>query len=369
MSKNIYVYIGTYTQPIRFGTGQILNGKGKGIYRFLFNLGTGTLTQDGEATEAINPSYLTMDKSRSFLYAVNELKEYKGQACGSVSAYRVDSETHRLTLLNTQPTGGTDPCHVIVNNENSHVFVSNFMSGSVCVFPIAEDGSLGEASCFIQHSGSSVKQARQSSPHAHSLIFDEYGQLAFVPDLGIDKVMIYRTDSSRGSLEPNGIPFFKARPGAGPRHCVFGRNFRYCYLINELDSSISVLSYNSDSGALYELQKVPTVPDGSVPENTCADVHISPDGRFLYGSNRGHNSIIVYAIDQESGQLSYVDITPSGGEIPRNFTIDPTGSYVLVCNQDSDNIAVFRIDNETGRLSKVSETAVPTPVCVKTYWL
>jgi 6-phosphogluconolactonase len=369
MPKKIYAYTGTYTQPIRFGTGQILHGKGKGIYRFLFNPETGVLKQDGEVTEAINPSYLTMDKRRRFLYAVNELKEYQGQACGSVSAYRVDPDTHDLALLNTQPTGGTDPCHVIVNKENTHVFVSNFMSGSVCVFPIAKDGSLEQASCFIQHSGSSVNQARQSSPHAHSLIFDEHEQRAFVPDLGIDKVMIYQTDFVGGKLLPNGIPFFKARPGAGPRHCVFGRDFRHCYLINELDSSISVLAYDSCDGSFRELQKVPTVPDDSAPGNTCADVHISPDGRFLYGSNRGHNSIIVYAADQGSGRLSYVDTTPSGGEIPRNFTIDPTGSYALVCNQDSDNIVVFRIDNETGRLAKVSETAVPTPVCIKTYWL
>lgn len=369
MPKKIYAYTGTYTQPIRFGTGQVLHGKGKGIYRFLFNPETGVLMQDGEAVEAINPSYLTMDKSRRFLYAVNELKEYQGQACGSVSAYRVDPDTHDLALLNTQPTGGTDPCHVIVNKENTHVFVSNFMSGSVCVFPVAKDGSLEQASCFIQHSGSSVNQARQSSPHAHSLIFDEHEQRAFVPDLGIDKVMIYQTDFVGGKLLPNGIPFFKTRPGAGPRHCVFGRDFRHCYLINELDSSISVLAYDSCGGSFRELQKVPTVPDDSAPGNTCADVHISPDGRFLYGSNRGHNSIIVYAADQGSGRLSYVDTTPSGGEIPRNFTIDPTGSYALVCNQDSDNIVVFRIDKETGRLAKVSETAVPTPVCIKTYWL
>jgi len=369
MSKKIYAYIGTYTQPIRFGTGQILNGKGNGIYRFLFNPETGMLVQDGEVTEAINPSYLTMDKSGRFLYAVNELKEYQGQASGSVSAYRVDPETHTLTLLNTQPTGGTDPCHVIVNPQNTHVFVSNFMSGSVCVFPIAEDGSLGQKSCFIQHSGSSVNPARQSSPHAHSLIFDEQGQRAFVPDLGIDKLMIYRTDFVGGKLLTNEVPFFKTQPGAGPRHCVFGGNYRYCYLINELDSSISVLAYNSSDGSFRELQKIPTVPEGSACDNTCADVHISPDGRFLYGSNRGHNSIIAYAVDQKSGQLSYVDITPSGGEIPRNFTIDPTGSYALVCNQDSDNIVAFRINKETGRLSKVSETAVPTPVCIKTYWL
>lgn len=369
MPKNLTVYVGTYTQPIKFGTGQILEGKGKGIYRLLLNTQTGALSQDGTVTEASNPSYLTLDQSGNYLYAVNELKEYNGEACGSVSAYIVDSKTHDLTYLNTKPTGGTDPCHVTINKENTHVFVCNFMSGSVCIFPIKKDGSLDNASQFIQHSGSSENKTRQASPHAHSLIFDADNRLAFVPDLGIDKVMIYRTDFINGKLIPNKIPWFAVKPGSGPRHCVFHNSNKTCYLINELDSTISVLSYNAEKGIFKELQKVPSVVEQFDGENTCADVHISPNDKFLYGSNRGHNSIIIYAINHSNGFLDYVDTSPCGGRIPRNFAIDPTGTFVLVCNQDTDNIVVFKIDQHTGKLEKVSDFHVPTPVCVKPYLL
>ncbi|HBR03903.1 MAG TPA: hypothetical protein DD738_14990 [Ruminiclostridium sp.] len=365
MSNDFYVYVGTYTQPIKFGTGQILQGKGKGIYRFLFDAAAGILKPDGVAAVTSNPSYLTLDRSGQYLYTVNELKEYKGQPCGSVSAYRADAENQELTYLNTQPTGGTDPCHVIVNKNNTHVYVCNFMSGSISVFPIGADGSLGKASQFIQHTGSSVNKSRQASPHAHSLTFDKEGLFAFVPDLGIDKVMIYRTEN--GALIPNEIPWFRVTPGAGPRHCVFHPSGKYCYLINELACTISVLAFNTADGSLHALQVVPTLTQPFEGENTCADVHISADGKFLYGSNRGHNSIIIYAINEESGLLRYVGTTFSGGETPRNFAIDPTGSCVLVCNQDTDNIVVFKIDKRTGKLKKVSEYQVPTPVCIKLY--
>mgnify|MGYP000881560478 CR=1 FL=1 len=361
----IYIYVGSYTQPIRFGTGQILYGKGKGIYRFKFNIETGELTDDGLVAEAANPSFLTIDPSGKHLYAVNELKEYKGMACGSVSSYKIDNETMDLEYLNTRPTGGTDPCHVEINKENSHVFVSNFMSGSVCVFPIDKDGSLCEASCFIQHEGSSINKLRQSSPHAHSLTFDADNKRAFVPDLGIDKLMIYETDFVNGKLIPGKTPWFKVKPGAGPRHCEFYGD--YCYLINELLCSISVLFYDSENGTFKEVQEITTLYGSFEGDNICADIHITPDGRFLYGSNRGHNSIVTYSIDKKTGMLSFVDSIPCGGETPRNFAIDPTGRFVLVCNQDTDNICVFSIDSETGRLTQLSDYAVPTPVCVKFY--
>jgi len=239
MNKELFIYVGTYTQPIKFGTGQILNGKGKGIYSLKFNLDTGILEEAAPVKEASNPSYLAIDQTRNFLYAVNELKEYEGKECGSVSSYKINRETHELIYLNTRPTGGTDPCHVTVNDANTHVFVSNFMSGSVCVFPIEENGSLGAATHFIQHTGSSVHKVRQTSPHAHSLSFDKYNRRAFVPDLGIDKIMIYKTDFINGRLIPNEIPWYKTKPGAGPRHCEFMGD--RCYVINEISSTISVL--------------------------------------------------------------------------------------------------------------------------------
>lgn len=365
MHKDLLIYVGTYTQPIKFGTGQILNGKGKGIYRLKFNLDTGELVNGGEVKEAVNPSYLAIDKTGNFLYAVNELKEYEGKESGSVSSYKIDPETFDLTYLNTRATGGTDPCHVTVNDANTHVFVSNFMSGSVCVFPIEKDGSLGEASDFIQHTGSSIDTVRQSSPHAHSLSFDKDNKRAFVPDLGTDKIMIYKTDFINGKLIPNEIPWYKANPGDGPRHCEFRENF--CYVINELSCTISVLSYNPENGSLTKIQEVPTVTVPFEGENTCADIHITPDGKFLYGSNRGHDSIVIYSIDEKAGFLEYVDIEPSGGRTPRNFAIDPTGNYALICNQDTDNIVVFRIDQKSGKLTKLSDYPIPTPVCVKFY--
>lgn len=364
---DFYVYVGTYTKPIKFGTGEILDGKGKGIYRLRFNVQTGRLSREGNVADAVNPSYLTLDHSGRYLYAVNELKEYQGRATGSVSAYGVDPETHELNYINTRPTGGADPCHVTVNKENTHVFVCNFMSGSICVFPIMTDGSLGEASDFIQHTGSSVNKLRQASPHAHSLVFDGSGHMAFVPDLGIDKLMIYRTDPAKGRLIPNEIPWFSVRPGAGPRHCVFHNSGKYCYLINELNSTILTLFYNAEKGTFKQIQEVPSVAVPFDGQNICADIHISPGGKFLYGSNRGHDSIVTYSIDQKSGLLSYVDTIPCGGKTPRNFAVDPTGNYILVCNQDTDNIVVFRIEQETGKLIKVFDCPMPTPVCVKIY--
>lgn len=365
MHKDLFAYIGTYTQPIKFGTGEILNGKGKGIYCLKFNLDKGLLSEYGEVTEASNPSYLAIDQTKNFLYAVNELKEYSGKKCGSVSSYRINHETYELTYLNTKPTGGTDPCYVTVNSLNTHIFVANFMSGSVCVFPIEKDGSLGEASHFIQHTGSSVHKSRQSSPHAHSVFFDKENRRAFVPDLGIDKIMIYKTDFVNGKLIPNEIPWFEANPGSGPRHCEFNGN--YCYSVNEISCTISVLSYNKENGMLTPVQEVPAITVPFEGENISADIHITPDGKYLYASNRGHDSIVIYAIDQNTGLLEYVDIIPSGGKTPRNFAIDPTGNYLLVCNQDTDNIVVFRINQKSGKLSKVSEYSMPTPVCIKFY--
>jgi len=275
-----------------------------------------------------------------------------------------------LTFINTQPTLGTDPCHVIVNAEGTHLFVSNFMSGSVAVFPINPDGSLGEACQFIQHTGSSVNPARQSGPHAHSLVFSPDGKYAFVPDLGIDKMMIYKTNAGTQPLAETALPYFKTQPGAGPRHCTFSPDGRFDYLINELGCSILVLAYDEEDGSFKEVQAVSSLPQGvNVPGNTCADVHITPDGNFLYGSNRGHNSLIIYKIDKNSGMLEFVDCPPCGGRIPRNFAIEPTGKYLLCANQDSDDIVVFNIDHETGRLSEISKINIPTPVCVKPFSL
>jgi 6-phosphogluconolactonase len=360
------IYVGTYTENILFGTGKVLEGKGKGIYCYRFDAASGALELVSTTTNVTNPSYLCFDPTRRFLYAVNELKTWQERPTGTVSAFAIDPVSGSLTFLNRQMTHGTDPCHVEVSRDGSHVFVSNFMSGSVCVLPAAADGSLEPASDFIQHQGSSIDPNRQKGPHAHSLIFDPAERFAFVPDLGIDKLAAYLYDGKRGKLEEHERRWFKARPGAGPRHLAFRSDGRYAYLINELDSSLTALSYDALQGTFGELQTVPTLPADFKGSSTCADVHVSPDGRFVYASNRGHDSIVCYRIDAASGRLAYVGHTPTGGRTPRNFVIDPQGNFLLAANQDSDTIVSFRINRESGALAPTGTvTQVPTPVCVR----
>lgn len=365
MKKKIAVYVGTYTCPIKFGTGQILEGKGKGIYHLELDMETGKLIEL-EVYDGVNPSYLVLSHTHKNLYAVNELKEFEGKASGSVSAFGISENDGRLHYINKQATGGLDPCHVEINSRDSHIYVSNFMTGSVCIYPLGIDGSIGAVAQFIQHEGSSVNPERQAGPHAHSLTFSVDGNYAFVPDLGLDKIMIYRVDKKTHTLDEARVSSFTTRAGAGPRCCIFDNTGKYCYLINELDCTIVTLSYCADQGSFIELQKVSSLPAGvDAPGNTCADVHITPNGAFLYGSNRGHDSLVIYKIDQETGLLTYAGCQPCAGKTPRNFAIDPTGRYLLCANQDTDAIVVFEIDYQTGALTLISEINIPTPVCVK----
>lgn len=367
MNNKETIFVGTYTEPILFGTGQVLEGKGKGIYRYELDLETGALTLAGATPGVVNPSYLVLSPDRKTLYAVNELKTFRGQPGGGVSAFAVDPDTLELTLLGQQPTYGTDPCHVIVSQNGSHVFVANFMSGSVCVYPVQADGALGEATQFVQHEGSSVHPARQQGPHAHSTTFSPDGRFAFVPDLGMDRLVAYAPDYATGKLAA--AASFATLPGAGPRHCVFHPNGKFCYLTNELDCTIYALRYNAADGTFEKLQSVPLLRDeGFTGENSGADIQITPDGRFVYGSNRGHNSLIGYEVDAGTGLLRYVGMTDCRGGVPRNFAIDPTGRYAIVANQDTDNLVVFSIGAD-GTLSYVSQAFAPTPVCVRPYLL
>ena len=367
MPKDVYLFVGTYTEAIKFGTGQILQGKGEGIYLYKLDLLDGRLTFVAKTPGVVNPSYLTLAPSGKYLYAVNELKEFNGKASGAVSAFAVESGTSRLSFINQLPTGGTDPCHVAVNDRESHVFVTNFMSGSVCIFPILENGALDRPSQFIQHTGSSVNKTRQAGPHAHSLVFDRLNQYAFVPDLGLDKLLIYKTDFIHGQLEPSPATAFNAEPGSGPRHCAFHPNGQYCYLVNELNATISALCFDQLKGCFTMMQSVPMVLVNYQGENTGADIQVHPDGEYVYGSNRGHNSIVIYKVAENTGLLSAVGMESSCGETPRSFAIDPTGEFLLVANQDTDNVVVFKIDNRTGKLAKISEVKIPTPVCIKPY--
>jgi 6-phosphogluconolactonase len=366
MSKRKLVFVGTYTEPIRFGTGKILQGKGKGIYVYKLDSSSGAMELFNVAEGVVNPSYLAFDPSQRFLYAVNELKEYEGAPTGAASAFSFDPAKGKLTHLNTKPTHGTDPCHLIVDRTGRYVLVANFMSGSVCVLPIQEDGSLGDATDVIQHQGSSADPQRQSGPHAHAVVQDDTGRYVFVPDLGIDKLMIYTFDVHRGKLQPNDVPCLEIAAGAGPRQLVMHPQGAYAYLINELDSTMTAYQYNATQGTLREIQTLSTLPGGFEGASTCAEVQISPSGKFLYGSNRGHDSIVIYAIDQNDGKLECIGHESTRGKTPRNFVIDPTGEFLLAANQDSDNVVTFRINSDSGELTVTGHSVeVPTPVCVK----
>lgn len=366
MAGDMLVYVGTYTETMQFGSGKILQGKGEGIYVYRMDQSSGAMELVSRATGVASPSYLAFDSARRFLYAVNELKTYDDKPTGTISAFAVDPKTGQLGFLNKRLTHGTDPCHVRVAKKNRWVFVSNYSSGSICVLPVQDDGSLGEPSDFVQHQGSSVNFVRQNGPHAHSVTLDRANRFAFVPDLGLDKLMVYRFDATRGMLEPHTFPWLKLKPGSGPRHLVLHPRGRFAYLINELDSTLVALSYDGRKGTFKALQVVSTLPEGFRGASACSSIDVSPSGGFLYGSNRGHDSIVIFKIEPRNGRLACVGHEPTQGKTPRNFGIDPTGRFLLAANQDSDAIVTFRIDPLTGRLQPTEHvTQVPTPVCVK----
>ena len=367
MPTHPFVYVGTYSEPILFGTGELVQGKGKGIYLFRFDAAKGALEPVAVKEGVRNSSYLAFDPTRTFLYCVNEFKEYEGKASGAVSAFRIDPETGALTYLNSKASHGTDPCHLIVEKTGRNVLVANFGSGSVCVLPREEDGSLKEASCVIQHEGSSVDPKRQAGPHAHAVELSPDNRYAFVPELGGDKVMIYVLDAVAGKLTPNpNQPFIKMKPGAGPRQLVMHPNGKLAFLINELNSTMTSYCYDPDKGTLTEIETLSTLPADFKGESTCAEVQVHPSGRFLYGSNRGHDSIVIYGVDPASGGLTLVGHELTRGKIPRNFAVHPSGAFLAAANQESDNVVMFRIDSATGKLTPTGNVVeAGTPICVR----
>ena len=366
MNKNQLVFVGTYTEPILFGTGKVLRGKGRGIYIYGLDGNSGKMELIRVVERIRNPSYLAFGPGNRSLYAVNELKRCEGSDSGALSSFSFDREAVNLDFMNMRLTRGTDPCHVATDRRGKFAAVANFMSGSIAVFPVLDDGSLGEASSFIEHHGSSIDPLRQGGPHAHSINFDPSNAFMFVPDLGMDKVVAYRFDEKRGTLQLDEERCVPLSAGAGPRHLEFHPSGRYAYVVNELDSTITAYGFDAGRVALSARQSVSTLPEGFSGRSTCADIHISPKGDYLYASNRGHDSIARFKIDAGDGTLSAMACEPTRGKTPRNFAIDGGGRYLLAGNQDSDSITVFRIDEATGRLDYADfSIEVPTPVCVK----
>jgi len=346
-------YIGTYTRQ-----------KSKGIYAYRFAPASGKLTAIGLVGETVNPSFLAVHPNQRFLYAANEVGTYQGQPTGSISAFAIDQATAQLKPLNQVSSKGSGPCHVALDHTGKWLFAANYNSGSVAAYPVHDDGTLGEASAFVQHSGSSANQ-RQSGPHAHEITISADNRFVLVNDLGLDQILVYRLDPVKGTLAPNDPPFVKLAPGSGPRHMAFGKGGRFAYAINEILLTVTAFRYDAGRGSLTELQTVPASPETFAGPKSGAEIAVHPNGKFLYSSNRGPDNIAIFRIDAKKGTLTAVERVPTQGKTPRNFAIDPTGGYLFAANQDSDNVVVFRIDKGTGHLTPAGNVLdVGAPVCV-----
>ncbi len=354
-SKSKFIaYVGTYTGP-----------KSKGIYAYRFDAATGETEPLGLVAEVPNPTFLALDPTNRYLYAALEISNFEGKRAGAVAGFVIDASTGKLTAINQVSSGGPGPCWVMVDKAGKAVLAANYGGGSVAVCPIAPDGKLSEASAFVQHTGSSVNPSRQRGPHAHSVNISPDNRFAIAADLGLDKLLVYKFDAAKGTLTPNDPPFAAVKPGSGPRHFAFHPNGKYGYVINELLNTVTAFSYDAAKGALTEIQTIPNLPADFTGNSSCAEVQVDAAGKFLYGSNRGHNSIAVFAI-AKNGTLALVEHASTQGKNPRNFRMDPTGGYLWAANQDTDNIVLFRVDRKTGRLTPTGkQLEVGKPVCVK----
>jgi 6-phosphogluconolactonase len=354
-AKKYLLYVGTYTK-----------GASKGIYAYRFDPKSGELAPLGLAAETENPSFLAVDPGQRFLYAVNELTQYNGASSGAVTSFAIDPATGKLSALNEVPSRGADPCYLAFDKTGKYVLVANYTGGSVAVFPVSKDGRLGDASAFVQHVGAGKNPERQEGPHAHWIETTPDNRFAIVADLGLDELLVYRFDSAKGSLTPNAPPFAKVDAGAGPRHVAFHPSGKYVYVVDELGSTINRFSYDGKGGLLRPLQTVSTLPAGFKGTNDTAEIHVHPNGKFLFASNRGHDSIVVFSINPKTARLTLVDNFSTQGKTPRNFEIDPTGTRLFVANQDSGNIVIFRIDADSGRLTPADQVLkVPSPVSLR----
>ncbi|HEV2122669.1 MAG TPA: lactonase family protein [Chloroflexota bacterium] len=345
------VYVGAYTGP----------GKAEGISVFRMDTSSGALTHV-HTVETDNPSFLAFGPRRRSLYACNESGE--GNPGPGVSAFKVDPETGTFTALNRQSSHGTSPCYVSVDPKGRYVLVANYGTGTVAAYPLLEDGRLGEASDVVQHAGSGPIPRRQQGPRAHFIAPDFTGERILSCDLGVDKIFVYRLTED-GRLQPNDLPFAQVSSGAGPRHLAFHPSGRFVYVNNEIDSTISAFAYDADRGAFQILQTLSTLPEDFSGNNSTAQIVVHPNGRFVYVSNRGHDSIAIFRIDQETGRLRVVGHELTQGENPRNFAIDPSGTFLLAGNSVTHTIVTFRVNSETGQLSATGDMIeTRAPVCI-----
>ncbi len=354
----LLLYIGTYT------TGASTS---KGIYAARLNTKTGQLSAPELAAEMVSPSYLAASPTKPVLYAISETNNFGGQqgAGGGVAAFTM-GKNGKLTKLNEEQSGGSGPAFVSVDNTGSRVYVANYGSGSVASFPVDSNGKLKPIASKIQHEGSSVNPTRQNKPHAHSINPDPGNTFAVATDLGLDKILVYRVDPKTAALVANDPPFAATKPGSGPRHLTFSPNGKFAYVADELASSVTVYSWDAAKGTLTEVQSISMLPEGFTGNNTAADIHVHPSGKFVYASNRGADSIVIYSADPQSGTLTLVGHESTQGKTPRNFSLDPTGGYLLAANQQSDSVVVFSIDKTTGKLTPTGATMhIAAPVCVR----
>lgn len=353
----VRVYVGTYTGG---------DSGSKGIYLLEMDPETGALTEKGLVAETPSPSFLAIHPSGKSLYAVNEVESFRGEKAGSVSGFAIDAKTGTLTAINQQSSKGTSPCHLVIDRSGKTLLLANYGGGSVAALPIDAEGKLGEASSFVQQEGSSIDKNRQNEPHAHSINLDFANAFAVVADLGLDQLLAYRFDKDKHTITPNDPAFLKTPPGGGPRHFAFHPDGKHAFVILEMTSQAVPLAYDRAKGTFTMGTPVSTLPEGSFPGNSTAEVRVHPSGKYLYVSNRGHDSIAIFAIDEATFALTPIGHQKTGGKTPRNFGIDPSGTFLIAANQESDNVVVFRIDPKTGRLSPTGhEAKVPKPVCVK----
>jgi 6-phosphogluconolactonase len=362
-NRDTLCYVGTFTRT----------GTSKGIYLFRLENAAGNpasasqtrLVPLGLAAETINPAFLAVDAKRRLIFSANGTESFEGKKTGVVSAWSVDPRSGKLTLINQQPALGMNPCHLVLDKAGRNLIVANYASGSVTVVPVAADGRLGEPTSSVQHEGSSIHPQRQQGPHAHCVTLDPENKFAFICDLGLDKILAYRFDAASGKITPADPAFTATKPGAGPRHMAFRPDGKFAYLINEMNSTVTVFAYDAATGALQEIQTTSALPPDHQGRNSSSEIDVHPSGRWLYVSNRGHDSVVLFDIDPTHGTLTYKAAQSSAGKTPRHFGFTPDAKHLVVGNQETGTLLTCRIDEQSGRLTPLEGLPeVPQPACI-----